>query len=461
VKRTVRILACGAVAAFVGLSDPAAAQQLLLDQVPGASGFQQRIGGSVQTTCVGLGAVAPQLNAAQQDLFLRCTEMVVNADNIQGFPTPGPTLGLDAAGLNDALLQVSDYASGAVGLNQTQSAFVQAANIQSRFLALREGDTGISIAGLQVPQNDEHGFPAPVSAFRQDAASGDAAALPAGLGVFLTGKGNWGDFDGTSEQLGFDYGGGGVTGGVDYRFTEQLVAGLAFGWVGSRADFDGSGGHLDQDAFIPSIYASFTDGGFYADGIFSYSYNTFDLERRIRYAFINRTATGDTDANEYSFSLGAGYEFDLKEVAEGLTAGPRVRFDYLNEQIDGFGESGANGLNLTYLDYRIESAVSVVGAEAAYAISTSFGVLTPQIRADWNHEFADAPARVKARFTNDPNNIVFYARPARLNRDFARLGAGIVGTFAHGISAFLDYEVILGLNHVEANVVNLGGRYEF
>jgi outer membrane autotransporter protein len=446
-----------------GLAPPAVAQQLPLADVSGQSPLQHRMGISVNQTCNGLAAGGYQFSGtpAQQDLFARCSELVVNAAVLTGASIPpafgsSSSLGLNSFQLNNALLEVSDYKGGAVGPNGTQAAFVQVANLQQRFMALRDGDTGFSIAGLRL--NGEAAGPL---ALRQDAASGDASKLPEGLGVFLTGEGDIGHFSSTSELNGFNYYSWGVTGGVDYHFTEDLVAGLAFGWVGSRADFSGSGGSLEQDTYIPSAYLSFTHDAFYADAIISYAYDDFDLARNIVYPTVNRTATGDSHGNEYSFSVGGGYEFDLKQVAEGLTAGPRARFDYAYEDIASFSESGANGLNLRYRSYEIWAPVLAVGLEAAYAISTGFGVLSPQLRVDYNHDFAAQPQRIEASFVADPNNIVFFVRPDNLDRDFVTLGVGLVATLQHGVSAFIDWESVLAYDSVQNNAFRLGARYAF
>lgn len=453
--------------AGLGLASTSTAQQYPLGAVPGQTPLQSRVGTSVNRTCIGLGGLGVTTggNSARSDLFTRCSEMVANANQILGIggPAPGPgggapSLGLTSGGLNGAVLQLSDQMGGVVGPNGTQAAFVQVANLQNRVVALRDGDTGFSVAGL-----DLRGFqldPA-FEGLPKAGAAGDAGALPQGLGVFLTGQGDIGHYSGSDELLGFNYYDWGVTGGVDYRFTEDFVAGLAFGWVGSKADFSGSRGDLDSNAYIPSLYGSYTHGGWYADAIFSYAYSDFDLERRIFYPTVNRTATGDTSANEFSFSVGGGYEFDLKEVAEGLTVGPRARFDYLIQDVDSFDESGANGLNLSYRDYQIESIVSVLGFDASYALSTSFGVITPQLRFDWNHEFAPGPARVEASFVADPNQFTFFVRPDSLDRDFFRLGFGVSATLPHGVSTFLDWETILDYDDVQNNAIRIGGRYEF
>lgn len=470
--RSLRILRCAAVVALgaFGPSLPADAQ-LVLGQVPGQTTLENRMGNSVNRTCGGLGAAGANTAGptAADDLFARCTEMVLNANVIvNGGPSTGSgvaSLGLTSGQLNDALLQLSDYAGGAIGPSGTQAAFVQVASLGQRLLALREGATGWSVAGL-FPRGlqDAEGVP-DAGAALLGSVSGlpdvGAVALPAGLGVFVTGHGDILHYGGSDELLGFDDYGGGVTVGVDYRFLENLVAGLAFGWTGSSADFQDAGSNLDANSYVPSVYASYTHGGFYADGIFSYAYDTFDLSRRIVYPTVNRTAEGDTDANEFSFSLGGGYEFDLKDVVEGLTAGPRIRYDYLHQDVASFEESGARGLNLRYRDVQIESSVLAVGFETAYAVSTGFGVLTPQLRFDYNHEFAAQPQRIEATFIADPNQFVFFVRPDYLDRDFFKLGVGLAATLQHGVSAFIDWETLLGYDDVQSNVIHVGARYEF
>lgn len=469
-----RLLSCARVRARIrgawGLAvlvaaAPAFAQQVPLGSVPGQNALQNRVGTSINLTCAGLGAAGVPLGGTsdQSDLFTRCTEMVLNANQILG---TGPTmvgnttsLGLSASGLNDAVLQLSNQSGGAVGPNGTQAAFVQAANLQQRFVALRDGVDGLDLAGLDLGPEMQNALA--LQSALDDAASGDAFTLPDGLGAFLTGKGNIGHFSGNSELLAFDFYSWGVTGGVDYRFMDALVAGFAFGWLGSRSDFTGSNGDLESNAYIPSLYASFTRDAFYADAIISYAYGDFDLTRNINYPSVSRTARGDTHANEISFSVGGGYEFDLAQVVEGLVAGPRLRYDFVHQWVDGFDESGARGLNLRYRDYEIEASVLAVGFDASYAISTSFGVLTPQLRFDWNHDFATDPERIRASFLADPQQLVFFVRPDTLDRDFFTLGVGLVATLPHGLSAFADWETLLDYRDVQNNTIRVGGRYEF
>src|SRR2546422_944331 len=76
-----------------------------------------------------------------------------------------------------------------------------------------------------------------------------AAGQAGRLSAFLNGSFSTGKLDATDREAGFDFDSGGVTAGVDYRLTPNLVLGVAFGYVRTSADFSQSGGKLDSDDF--------------------------------------------------------------------------------------------------------------------------------------------------------------------------------------------------------------------
>jgi uncharacterized protein with beta-barrel porin domain len=436
----------------------ARAQQANLASLPGQNALQQRTGTAVTVVCAGLGpaglGVDPSGASATSDLFARCRELVQTGNEIEGSGPTSFSLGLSANETNQALLEVVHDEGSAGGPGRTPAIFIHAANVERRFAALRDGATGISLAGLNLIGGDGV---VPGSALLEDSASGPDGQLPEGLGIFLTGDVGYGTFDGSDEELGFDYDSWGLTGGVDYRFLPELVAGVAFSYVGSDADIDGNSGDLEDAAYLGALYAQYATGGLYVDGVVSYGGHDFDQERRIRYPGVNRTANGKTDAAEYSASVGAGYEWQI----ESLTIGPRVRFDYFEEDIGSYSESGAGGLNLRYGDYEVRSVTSVLGVDAAYAISTGFGVITPQIRLDWEHEYENDGNSIRARYAADPNRIQFFVDPEGPDRNYFNLGVGVVATFGSGFSAFVDYQTVLGLDDVDDHLFTVGGRYEF
>jgi outer membrane autotransporter protein len=292
------------------------------------------------------------------------------------------------------------------------------------------------------------------------------------LGIFVNGIFGFGDKDTTSREAGFDFDTYGVTGGVDYRFTDNFVLGLAFGYTTTDSDFASARGQLDADAYTFSAFGTYYVGRLYVDGIFSYSWNDFDSTRNIVYSIpsidqlstttVSQTARSATDGSQFSFSLGSGYDFN----ARGFTFGPYGRLSYLKANIDAFQERIDNtdagfGLALAINEQDVESLTWALGGQVSYAVSTGFGVLVPQLRFEWEHEFLDSERTITARFVADPANTPILLQTDNPDRDYFNFGAGLSAVFQRGVSAFVYYETVLALRDVTAHQVAVGLRLAF
>jgi len=177
---------------------------------------------------------------------------------------------------------------------------------------------------------------------------------------------------------------------------------------------------------------------------------------------VNQAAQGDTHGDQYAFSVGAGYDWNI----QGVTITPFERLEYTKLHVDGFQEDMSNtangfGLALAFEGQNVESLVNVLGAQASYAISTGIGVLLPQVRFEWRHEFKDDARTLTARFVNDPARTPLGLVTDNPDRDFFNLGVGLSATFRGGIAAFVSYETVLGLAQITAHNVVWGVRFEF
>lgn len=430
---------------------PSEGAAFLLDQVPGQDALSARTGRAVNDLCT---AFPSPVGPDQNDLFNTCSDFVSQP----GSPT--------ASQLDDSLLGLAPD-ENVEGSSSTQSGNLQSGAVSARLGALRAGATGVAMSGFDLNLNGEHAALLTSNSLSEDSAAGQGGQWPDRLGVFVNGLGGYGSRDARGEELGFRFVRYGATAGADWRFSDEVFAGVAVGWEGSEADFrQSAGGDLDDDQFQGSLYATWSPGSFYVDGIASYSYHDFDVRRRIVLSptvvtnpgtRLNRTARGDTHANEIGLSVGTGYDFQH----EGWSFGPRARFDYTKLKIDGYKESGAGGLNLRVNDQTVRSVATVLGAQASYSISMDWGVLVPQLRVDWEHEFQDDARKVGVRFVSDPNATPFFVKTAAPDRDFANLGFGVSAVLPRGLQAFADFETVLGLQDTESYTLTAGVRWEF
>jgi outer membrane lipase/esterase len=452
--------------AFSGGFTSVQAQQQIITLIPGLTPPQFATGRAVETLCPPL-ATAPAgtpFTPAQNDLISRCSEMVVNAPS-------------NPEAVRSALLPMAPEEVPAQGTTSVEFSRVQQANIAARLAALRGIASGRGFRGMALNGNGDTFAEALASLSPSSAsiaaAGGNSPRMFPRLGVFLNGSLTLGDKDATSREAGFDFDAAGVTAGLDYRLTDTFILGGAFSYNATEADLDGSGGNVDVDRYMGSIYGLYYIGErFYLDGIASVGHNAYDMRRNIIYqipglvpgtpTLVNQTAESDTDGLEYSFGLGAGYDMHIR----GFTFGPFARVHYAKTEIDAYQESIDNtnpgfGLSLAFEDQDVDSFTTAFGAQVSYAISTSWGVVLPQLRLEWEHEFLNDSRTIQVRFVNDPARTPFGLTTEGPDRDFFNVGAGLSAVFARGKSAFLYYETVLGLKDITAHNIVAGIRLTF
>ena len=354
-----------------------------------------------------------------------------------------------------------------VGENNLRNACNAIRNADSRtafedavMQALRSGARGISTSGLSLQGFAPSDHLATSGRLSGGSAGADETPLVGGLGVFINGSLSTGDKDSSDSELGFDFDTQGLTAGVDYRFSDKLIGGGAVGYVNNVTDFVSNRGDMGVDGYTLSLYATYYhDQHGYLDAIASLGWNDFTTNRRVDpgSGIPAAIVSGDTQGTEYTLSVGGGYDFNRG----GLSFGPFARVNYISADIDSYTENTSTGFEFDYYDQSVQSLRTHLGAQLSYAISTSRGILSPQLRAEWAHEFQDDSRFITARFLNDPTQTQFSLHTDNPDRNFFNLGVGLTATFAEGRSAFLYYEKTLKERDLNQESIAAGVRLTF
>jgi uncharacterized protein with beta-barrel porin domain len=427
---------------------------------PGLTPFQESMAGAIDIVCPKLVATAGSLDTTQTDLRLRCTEMRQTANALQGSGATTFSLGLSSQQLADALGRLSPEEVASQGQLGVNAGTNQARAIDARLGALRAGARGFSFGASRLELPGQTFALADVGTRVASDASPSAAfssELGSRLGVFVNGRLTFGDKDATTREQGFDFISGGVTGGVDYRFTDNVILGVALSYTHSRADINFNFGETISDGYGVSAYGSYYIGNFYVDGHAGFEWNEYQTERRIVYAVFDRTARATPSGQQYTGNLGAGYDFRIGAA----TITPYGRAEYVHLDIDSFTETGALGLNLFVNRQHVDSLQTAFGGRVAYSITTPFGVVVPQGSGEWRHEFMNDSRSVTSKYAVDPFNTFFVIPTDNPDRDYFALGAGVSAVFSKGVSAFLYYETVLALRDVTRHAFTAGVRLEF
>lgn len=443
----------------IAAAKPAPKPSLVNDNLkPNARSVAQNLD-DLCTRLTDMSSTETPLTPEQSDLLARC-------NGILGSSTADQANALDELGAQD----LNAIRSQALVFSRTQFQ-----GVMDRLLALRGGESGISVAGLSLSV-DGRIVPAEqiVQSLKQllgGGASSDAdqpgGLLGNRLGLWLRGNYGTGDKDASPADRGFKSDQWGVTGGVDYRFGEAAVAGIAVGYGKSDLDFRPTGqGNLDTAAWSGSLYGSAYLGDFYFDGVFNYAGTDHDSQRRILYseagATVDRNARGATRGKALSGGISMGYDF----IVGGFTLSPTLGYFYVDTNIDSFTEGGAAGLNLAYDEQNYQSATGNAGLRASYAWKMPWGVLVPHLRGTYVREFKDAAEVFGVRFASDPFASAANPTPPIIVRtdepdtSYFRWAAGLSTQLPYDISGYFEYQRLTSFQYADFQDFTVGLRIQ-
>jgi outer membrane autotransporter protein len=245
-----------------------------------------------------------------------------------------------------------------------------------------------------------------------------------------------------------------VAAGLDYRFSDKLLAGLAFNYAHLDGDFD-SGGGFEVDAYTPFAYfraRPFSQS--FIDASFGYTWQDNSRNRRAVVTNLDTgedvvdsvPAPGDADSDQFWLSLLAGYDVPIGD----LRVGPRLGLSVLSWNVDGYSESSSSGVQLSYDDYDATSVQHRLGAAAEYPVRTSFGVVVPQISAAWVHEYANDRQSITAQFIEAPGSAPFTFLTQETARNWAVIDVGVVLATSSGLQPYANFTTIQGNKNYES-----------
>lgn len=467
--------AAGFLVAAMLTGGPAVAQS----SGPSLNDNQQSVNAAVRRVCPQLGVLVRSDNATtdEQNLFVRCNR-VINASE----------------GQSPALQALTAEEANTAQTNIIEIGTASRSHIADRLVSLRNAGAGASLASNRGPGEFSY------STSGGAAGDSDGALSDGRLGLFVQGSYGSGEKDQTSFEAGYDISAIGVTAGVDYRFSDNGVVGVAISYNQADSDFTKDstganlGGSFDTDGLTGSLFGSWTayDGLAYLDLIASLGSVDYDSKRSIVYTVVappgnvvcippqegcgvalpavdsvDRVARGSTSGDTWSIGMSTGLNFDVG----GLSIGPQIALNYLDVDVDGFTEKGAAELDLKYGRQSAESFQMQLGFGMTYAIGTGAGVFVPYGSAAWINEMINDQDSFQLRYVSDPcargggpvitQCSYFDVTSDSPDRSFFRWSVGVTAVLANGFGAFIDYTALAGLSTVSYGEATIGLRFQF
>jgi len=179
----------------------------------------------------------------------------------------------------------------------------------------------------------------------------------------------------------------GLSAGADIKLSEGVLLGLGGGY-GNDLSQIGTAAQVRGTSTLYAAYASIQPvGGAFIDGMVGRGQLDFTTRRLA--AAVNATARGSRDGSYTVAALSVGIDSRSGPLQWSIYG----RGEYLDADLDAYVETGAGRYNLRFDAREVSSITGTIGGRLEYRQKTSFGSVTPRIRAEWNHEFADLDAQ--------------------------------------------------------------------
>ena len=196
--------------------------------------------------------------------------------------------------------------------------------------------------------------------------------------------------------------------GVEYAFTPTITAGAVFGYGRSSLyNFEYANAGINSNNYSAALFGVYKPGHFTFTGLLGYTSFSYKSTRQIHFGtdqagYVNRSASADWFANGLTGAVEATYTWSLGPV----NFVPEAMLAYARQMQPSFTESGADSLNLHVDASNVNSLIASLGLSVESPIKvTKTIVLTPRIRAAWEHDFLgndNKDHQINATFANVP-----------------------------------------------------------
>ena len=249
---------------------------------------------------------------------------------------------------------------------------------------------------------------------------------------------------------------GAVQLGADYRLTANFLLGVMFGYGHTDADLDNLGSRASVDTYSPSVYASYSQGGWYANAIGSYGFSNYSQDRNVSLGAFSGTAHSSPSGDQITGDLDGGYDLH----SGGWTFGPTAGVQYVHLDVDGYTETGLPGADLSVADSQADSLRSRLGGHASLTFQGCGLTFVPHVSASWQHEFLDQSRGLTSQFDGVGGGS-FTVQTANPSRDSVLADIGLDAQIDRTWTVFADYSVQAGQDNYFGQSVQGGVKIGF
>lgn len=252
------------------------------------------------------------------------------------------------------------------------------------------------------------------------------------LSLFLSEGGQFGSHhtDPNNFALGYTYSSSVTTMGLDYRWNDHFVSGLAVGYNDSHADVKDGGGKVQDQGVVVGLYALATQGDAYAKVTGGFDKDYY----KATHPGVLGSITGKPDGQTWSASTTLGLNFHPQP---NVILGPDVGLAYTNSGLGDYTETGDSLLTEHVDNQNFQQLVSSAGLHASTTVDVRGVSLAPYGSAAAQFRLSNQSHHFSSYFTDMPGVTLTSTFPT-LPGAWALFSAGLNARFTQRLNANLN-----------------------
>jgi outer membrane autotransporter protein len=278
--------------------------------------------------------------------------------------------------------------------------------------------------------------------------------------VFVAGDAQLGQdfsdqFTGTSHA---DSTTGEVRVGADYAVMPHFLAGALVDFAHTDDSLDENRSRATLDSYMPAVYASYSDSGWYANAMGGYAFNSYTQSRNVSFAGLTGHADSAPTGGEILGDMDGGYDFHFG----AFTAGPTVGLKYIHLDVNGYSENGLPSDDLSVNRDEADSLRARIGGRLSYVMNCHGVVFTPHFDVSYQHEFMDSVRGVDAQIAGaTPGAGTFTVLTPAPSRESALMNLGLDAKLDDTFTVFGNYTVQAGQDEYMGQAIQVGVKIGF
>ncbi|MDD9993206.1 MAG: autotransporter domain-containing protein [Rhodospirillales bacterium] len=245
-----------------------------------------------------------------------------------------------------------------------------------------------------------------------------------------------------------------VTLGFGQRASRDFRWGVALSL--GRHDNGVEGAALESETAVGSLHATWQQGGLQLSGAVNLGRTGVDIERSMTLGPAVDTERGSTAGRQVGVDFGLGWTMG---EAEGTRHGPVLGLSWLDQEVNGYRESGTSPTAMNFAAFERGSLVARAGYRFSFeAGSESLGI-RPYAAATYAKELDGDPVSVTAG--SNTMNGQFTAEGFAPPEDWLSVDLGVSMSLGGQASAVLGYSGRTGDGSRSDHLVNVGLRVVF